>query len=168
MGNTFFDIVKYRPKRSKFFFRIVIIWYFMGKMLSDSILDLWKCPNRKTHESKSVCFPVGALCEVQIWICQKSQKMDFPLYFQISRRRVWVFFQARKLSFLLNALYLPPKQLWGTSHILYLIIVNPYHRGATIIPSEPCCISSKVSVCRQRVATTKYSPIHAVVIREIW
>ena len=37
----------------------------MGKMLSDSILDLGKCPNRKTHESESACFPVGALPEVQ-------------------------------------------------------------------------------------------------------
>ena len=93
----------------------------MRKMLSDSILDLGKCPNQKTHESENACFLVGALCEVKnrIWkhfshkvlynyystfFCVSdytflSQKMDFPLYFQILRRRVWVFFQARKLIF---------------------------------------------------------------------
>ena len=41
----------------------------MGKMLSDSILDLGKCPYRKRHESESACFPVGTLPKVQnrIW-----------------------------------------------------------------------------------------------------
>ena len=34
-------------------------------MLTDSILDLGKCPNRKTHESESACFPLWALCEAQ-------------------------------------------------------------------------------------------------------
>ena len=37
----------------------------MRKMLSDSTLDLGKCPNWKTHESKSACFPIGALPEVK-------------------------------------------------------------------------------------------------------
>ena len=37
----------------------------MSKMLSDSILDLEKCPNPKMHESESACFPVEALCKVQ-------------------------------------------------------------------------------------------------------
>ena len=38
----------------------------MRKILSESILDLGKCPNRKMHESERACFPVGALREVQI------------------------------------------------------------------------------------------------------
>ena len=38
----------------------------------------------------------------------KIKKMDFPLYFQILRGRVWGFFQARKLIFLPNGSYLPP------------------------------------------------------------
>ena len=33
----------------------------MRKMLSDSILDLGDCPNWKTLEIESACFPVGAL-----------------------------------------------------------------------------------------------------------
>ena len=39
--NQFFDFGKYEPKSSNFF-RIVIIYYFMRKMLSDSILDFRK------------------------------------------------------------------------------------------------------------------------------
>ena len=37
----------------------------MKKMLSDKILNLWKCPNQKIHESENACFPVRALCKVQ-------------------------------------------------------------------------------------------------------
>ena len=43
----------------------------MRKMCSDSILDLGKCPNQKTHESESACFPVGALSEDQTF-CQMA------------------------------------------------------------------------------------------------
>ena len=56
MRNQFFDFVKDRLKHSKKKFRIVIIKYSMRKMLSDSVLDLGKCPHRKTHESESACF----------------------------------------------------------------------------------------------------------------
>ena len=37
----------------------------MRKMISESILDLGKYPNQKTHLSESACFLVGALCKVQ-------------------------------------------------------------------------------------------------------
>ena len=41
----------------------------MRKMLSNSILDLGKCPNRKTCTFTFMRFPVGAIPEVQnsIW-----------------------------------------------------------------------------------------------------
>ena len=106
MGKPFFDFVKYRPKRSNFF-RIVIIYHFMRKMLSDSILDLGKCPNRKTHEGESACFPVGALPDVQkrIWkhfshkvlyIYYSKKKLEcfgqFPIVFSNLARRVQGFF----------------------------------------------------------------------------
>ena len=95
----------------------------MRKMHSYSILDLGKCPNRKTHDSESACFLVGALPEVQNWIWKhfshkvlyyynskknqsilandkQSQKKDFLLYFQILRSRdQGFFFLARKLFF---------------------------------------------------------------------
>ena len=45
----------------------------MGKMLSDSILDLRKCPNRKMQESESACFPVGALLKVQHFVTAKPK-----------------------------------------------------------------------------------------------
>jgi hypothetical protein len=65
MGNPFFEAQFFETKRSKFFFRIVIIWYFMEKLLSDSILDLAKCPNQKTCTFTFMRFLVGALPEVQ-------------------------------------------------------------------------------------------------------
>ena len=37
----------------------------MRKLFSDSILNLGKCPNWKTHESESACFLVWALPKVQ-------------------------------------------------------------------------------------------------------
>ena len=37
----------------------------MRKLLSDSILDLRKCPSRKTHGSESECFLVWALPKVK-------------------------------------------------------------------------------------------------------
>ena len=40
------------------------MYYFMRKMLSESILDLGKCPNQKMHESECACFQVGAFYEV--------------------------------------------------------------------------------------------------------
>ena len=48
------------------FLKIVIIKYFMRKLSSNSILDLGKCPNLKTHES--ACFPAGPLRKIQKWI----------------------------------------------------------------------------------------------------
>ena len=38
----------------------------MRKMLSDSILDLRKCPNRKTHESESAYFWFGHFARSKI------------------------------------------------------------------------------------------------------
>ena len=50
----------------------------MRKMLSESILDLGKCPNQKTHESESACFLVGALGNVQNRILKQfSHKVLF-------------------------------------------------------------------------------------------
>ena len=72
----------------------------MRKMLSESILDLGKCPNRKMHESESAGFLDGALPESSFLIksceittlnlfCEafrlkkiKFKKYDFQLYFQ--------------------------------------------------------------------------------------
>ena len=94
----------------------------MKNMFLDSILDLRKCPNRKTHES--ACFLVGALCKVYIitilkkieafWSIINKVKKIFFIVFLILRGRVQVFFQARKLIFLPNGLYLPNKQPWGS------------------------------------------------------
>ena len=77
----------------------------MRKMLSDSISELRKCPNRKTCTFTFMHFPVGAHPEVQneseriffikyyiitipkkffgaFWfILKKKSKMDFPLHF---------------------------------------------------------------------------------------
>ena len=51
------------------------------EMLSDSIKDLGKCPNRKMHESESACFPVGALCKVQNQILKHfSHKVLYNFY----------------------------------------------------------------------------------------
>ena len=86
----------------------------MRKMLSDSILDLRKCPNRKMHESEHAFFP-GHFARSKIesesiylmkyyiitipknWgafqpTFNKVKKMDFPLYFQILHRRFQGFF----------------------------------------------------------------------------
>ena len=38
----------------------------MRKMLSDSILDLGKCPNRKMHESESAFFRLGHFARSKI------------------------------------------------------------------------------------------------------
>ena len=46
-------------------FRIVIIYDFVSKLLSKTILDLGKCPNQKTHERESAGFLVWALPMVQ-------------------------------------------------------------------------------------------------------
>ena len=40
----------------------------MRKLLSDSILDLAKCPNRKTYTFTFMCFPIGAHPKVQNWL----------------------------------------------------------------------------------------------------
>ena len=77
-----------------------------SNLLSESILDLGKCPNRKMHESESAGFLDWALSKVQnrfqkhfshkvlytycsnffLWRVSvniyKSKEMDFPLYFQ--------------------------------------------------------------------------------------
>ena len=37
----------------------VIRYTFQSHLLSELILDLWKCPNQKMHESKSVVFLLG-------------------------------------------------------------------------------------------------------------
>ena len=44
--------------------RIVIIYYFMRKLLSNSILNLAKCPNQKTCTFTFMRFPIGVLPEV--------------------------------------------------------------------------------------------------------
>ena len=108
----------------------------MRKMLSDSIFDLKKCPNQKTHENESTCFPVGALCEVlnRIWEhfshkvlhnYYSKKKLDcFGLYLTKSKNGFSIvfsnlvrkgsrgFFQARKQIFSPNGLFHPTKQLW--------------------------------------------------------
>ena len=64
----------------------------MRKMLSDSILDLGKCPNRKMHESESACFPVGALSEVQNRISKHfSHEVLYNLYSYFFLERVGLY-----------------------------------------------------------------------------
>ena len=111
------------------------------KRFSDSILDLGKCPNPKTHESESACFQVGHFARSKIesesiflikfyiitilnifWsnlvYIYQSRKMDFPLYFQILSGRVQGFFSSTRSYFLLpNGLFLPTKQPWGSPKI---------------------------------------------------
>ena len=78
-------------------FRIVIIYDFVSKLLSKTILDLGKGPNQKTHESENAGFLVWALPTVQIsfWkqflhkviynyylsLKMAPKKMDCLLYF---------------------------------------------------------------------------------------
>ena len=121
----------------------------MRKKLSESILDLRKCPNRKTHESESAYFLVGELCKVQNQIWQHfSHKVIHNYYYKFlfwvfwpifNKVKKWishcifksyaegfrVFFQARKLFFLQNGLYSPTQQPWGSSRL----IVTPYSFG---------------------------------------
>ena len=116
--------------------RIVNIKYFVRKMLLDSIFDLGKCPNRKTHESESAFFWLGHFARSKIksesiflikyyiinskkkrafWPLFNKVKNGFPLVFSnLARKGSMGFFQARKLIFLPNCLYLPTKQPWGS------------------------------------------------------
>ena len=99
----------------------------MRKMLSETILDLGKCPNRKTHESESACFLVGALCKVQNLkaVSHKVLYNYYSIFFGAFRPifnkvKKWIFhciikscaegfvfflLQARKLIFWPNGLY---------------------------------------------------------------
>ena len=52
----------------------------MGKLLLDSILDLGKFPDQKTHESESACFLVCALPEVQNQIQKQFSHKVFYTY----------------------------------------------------------------------------------------
>ena len=52
----------------------------MRKMFSDSILDLGKCPNPKTHESESACFQVGHFARSKI----KSKSIFLIKYYIIT------------------------------------------------------------------------------------
>ena len=136
---TFLNIGQNAPKK----IRIVIIQYFIRKMLSKSIFDLGNCPNRKAHEIKSACFLIGALCNVQnpIWN-QFSHKVlynyysnflleRFNLYLtkskigfhivlsNLARKGSGFFFQGRKLIFLPNGFYLPTEQPWGSPMVRF-------------------------------------------------
>ena len=95
----------------------------MGKLLSDSILDLGNCPNFKTCTFTFMHFPVGALPEVQNRIRKqfshkvlysfltkfflerfgqylKKSKKGFPIVFSnLARKGSRGFFQARKVIF---------------------------------------------------------------------
>ena len=60
MGNpflTFFFLILTKTPQN--IFGTVIIYHFIGKLLSKLILDLRKCPNPKMHESESADFLVG-------------------------------------------------------------------------------------------------------------
>ena len=96
----------------------------MRKMLSNSILDLGKCPNRKLCTFTFMRFLVGAFPKVQnrIWkhfphkvlynynsklflerfcLYLTKSKNGFPIVFpNLARKGSTVFFQARKLIFL--------------------------------------------------------------------
>ena len=117
----------------------------MSKLLSNSILDLAKCPNQKTCTFTFMHFPIGALPEVQnlFWnlfshkvlynyysnfclfeffdLYLIKSKNGFPIVFQILRGRVQgVFFKLGSYFVLPNGLYLPTKQPRGVSEILIL------------------------------------------------
>ena len=81
----------------------------MRKMLSDLILDLAKFPNWKTFTFTFLCF-LSVLVHIK-----QSTKTDFPLHFQILRKRVQgFFFKLGCRYFLPNGFYLPNKQPWGS------------------------------------------------------
>ena len=67
IGNPFFERPFLRRNAQKKESRTEIIYDFIQKLLSETILDLWKCPNQKTHESESTGSLVWALPEVQNW-----------------------------------------------------------------------------------------------------
>ena len=92
----FLNIDQNIPKK----FRTVIIHYFTRKMLSESILDLGKCPNQKMHESESACFPVEALCKAQncIWK-QFSHKVLFNYYSKFYLERFSLYLTKSKNGF---------------------------------------------------------------------
>ena len=72
----------------------------MTKMLSKSILNLGKCPNRKTHESESACFLVWALRKVQnrIWK-QFSHKVLYNYYSKFFLERFGLYLTKSKNGF---------------------------------------------------------------------
>ena len=111
-----------------------MIQYFVTNMLSDQILDLRKCPNRKTHESESACFPVGALPNESIFLIKyyiitviKKNGAFWPIFNKVKK---WIshcifksfaegvkgFFSSQGANFFakLLCLYLPTKQPWGS------------------------------------------------------
>ena len=98
-------------------------------MLSDSILGLTKCPNRKKCTFTFMHLPVGALPEVQNWIWKHfSHKVLYNYFSFFNKVKQWIshcifkscvegfrvfFFNLRSNFFLPNGLYLPTKQPWG-------------------------------------------------------
>ena len=100
-------------------------------MLSDSILDLGKLPNRKNHESESALFWLGHFAKSKIesesiflikyfiisilnffWgpfgpLFTKEKKLIFHCVFKSCAEGFRVFFQARKLIFWPNGFYFP-------------------------------------------------------------
>ena len=50
----------------------------MRKMLSNSILDLGKCPNWKMHKSESACFLIGHFAKSKI-----ESELSFPIKYYI-------------------------------------------------------------------------------------
>ena len=107
----------------------------MRKMLSESILDLEKCPNRKRMKVKVHVFRLGHFARSKIesesifllkYYIITILKKEFGAFWPIFNKvKTWIshgifkscaegfaFFllQARKLIFLPNSFYLPPKQ----------------------------------------------------------
>ena len=91
------------------------MYYFMRKMLSDSMLDLAKCPNRKMHKSEPACFLLGhsprskikseknshKVCinycskfflEAFLSIVKKVKKRGFPIVFSNLAQKGYFFF----------------------------------------------------------------------------
>ena len=66
-------------------------------MLSDSILDLAKCPNLKTHTFTFMSFPVGELPNVQNWILKHfSHKVLYNYYYKSFFWAFWFIFNKVK------------------------------------------------------------------------
>ena len=130
MGNPFFDLVKYRPKRSKkkLNCNYIVLYgknafrFNFGPREEPQPENAWKWKcvfsgwGNWKHFSHKVLDNYNSKFFVErLGLYFTKSKNGFPIVFSnLARKGSRGFFQARKLIFLPNGLYLPTKQPWGS------------------------------------------------------